>query len=134
VGHLGVGGRQRWPVPSSSLPLPACLGLDWIAPASGNCARIRYVAPICFEFVAVSSDGLRLHGLRLPWPPPAWPPLAVAAPITHLVSVEVIKGLVPTVRMWTFVAVVWIETVINVGRGSRGALEPRADSHEHGRR
>ena len=65
VGHLGVGGRQRWPVPSSSLPLPACLGLDWIAPASGNCARIRYVAPICFEFVAVSSDGLRLHGLRL---------------------------------------------------------------------
>jgi len=55
----------------------------------------------------------------------------VAAPITHLVSMEVIKGLVSTVRMWTFVAVMWIETVINVAVEVVGAVEPRADTHEH---
>ena len=55
----------------------------------------------------------------------------VAAPITHLVSVEVIKGLVSTVRMWTMVAVMWIETVINVAVEVVGAVEPRAASDEH---
>jgi hypothetical protein len=45
--------------------------------------------------------------------------------------VEVIKGLVSTVRMWTFVAVMWIETVINVALEVVGAVEPRAGSDEH---
>jgi len=57
--------------------------------------------------------------------------VCVAAPITHLVSVEVIKGLVSTVRMWTSVAVMWIETVINVAVEVVGAVKPRADSDEH---
>jgi hypothetical protein len=38
----------------------------------------------------------------------------VAAPITHLVSAEVIEGLVSTFRKWATVAVMWIEAVINV--------------------
>jgi hypothetical protein len=54
----------------------------------------------------------------------------VAAPITHLVSVEVIKGLVSPVGMWTNVAVMWIETVINVTLEVVGAVEPRAGSDE----
>jgi hypothetical protein len=57
--------------------------------------------------------------------------VCVAAPITHLVSVEVIKGLVSTFRMWTSVAVMWIETVINVAVEVVGAVEPRTDSDEH---
>jgi hypothetical protein len=57
--------------------------------------------------------------------------VCVAAPITHLVSVEVIKGLVSTFRMRTSVAVMWIETVINVAVEVVGAVEPRADSDEH---
>ena len=55
----------------------------------------------------------------------------VAAPITHLVSVEVIKGLVSTLRMWTSVAVMRIETVVNVAIEVVGAVEPRASSDEH---
>jgi hypothetical protein len=55
----------------------------------------------------------------------------MAAPIKHLVSVEVIKGLVSTVRMWTSVAVMRIETVINVALEVVGAVEPRAGSDEH---
>jgi hypothetical protein len=55
----------------------------------------------------------------------------VAAPITHLVSLEVIKGFVSTVRMWTSVAAMWIETVINVAAEVVGAVEPRAGSDEH---
>jgi hypothetical protein len=55
----------------------------------------------------------------------------VAASITHLVSVEVIKGLVSTVRMWTSVAVMWIEAVINVAVEVVGAVEPRAGSDEY---
>src|SRR5216683_2097718 len=55
----------------------------------------------------------------------------VAAPVTHLVSVEVIKGLVSMVRMWTPVAVMWIEAVINVAVEVVGAVEPRAGSDEH---
>ena len=49
----------------------------------------------------------------------------VAEPITHLVSVEVIKSLVSTVRMRTSVAVMRIETVINVALEVVGAVEPR---------
>ena len=57
--------------------------------------------------------------------------VCVAAPITHLVSVEVIKGLVSTVRMWTSIAVMQIETVIDVALEVVGAVEPRAGSDEH---
>jgi hypothetical protein len=38
----------------------------------------------------------------------------VAPSITHLVSVEVIEGLISTRRMWTNVAMMWIEVVIHV--------------------
>jgi hypothetical protein len=55
----------------------------------------------------------------------------VAASITHLVSVEVIKGLVSTIRMWTSVALMWIEAVINVAVEVVGTVEPRAGSDEH---
>jgi hypothetical protein len=55
----------------------------------------------------------------------------VAASIPHLVSVEVIEGLVSTLRMWTNVAVMWIEAVINVAVEVVGAVEPRAGSDEH---
>jgi len=55
----------------------------------------------------------------------------VAAPITHLVSVEVINGLVSTFRMWTSVAVMRIETVINLALEFVGAVEPRAGSDEY---
>jgi hypothetical protein len=57
--------------------------------------------------------------------------LCVAASITHLVSVEVIKGLLSTVRMWTNVAVLRIEAVINVAVEVVGTVEPRAGSDEH---
>jgi hypothetical protein len=56
--------------------------------------------------------------------------LCAAAAITHLVSVEVIEGLVSTVRMWTNVSVMWIEAVINVAVEVVGAVEPRAGSDE----
>jgi len=55
---------------------------------------------------------------------------SVAASITHLVSAEVIKGLFSTLRMWTTVAVMWIEPVINVAAEVMGAVEPRAGSDE----
>jgi len=55
----------------------------------------------------------------------------VAVPITHLVSVEVIERLFSTLRMQTNVAVMWIETVINVAAEIMGAVEPRAGSDEH---
>jgi hypothetical protein len=57
--------------------------------------------------------------------------VSVAAPITHLVSVEVIKGLLSTVRMWTTVAVMWVETVIHVAVEVVSTVEPRAGSDEH---
>jgi hypothetical protein len=55
----------------------------------------------------------------------------VAASITHLVSVEVIKGLVSTIRMWTSVALMRIEAVINVAVEVVRTVEPRAGSDEH---
>ena len=55
----------------------------------------------------------------------------VAAPITHLVSVEVIKGLISTVGMWTTVAVIWIEAVIDVAVEVVGPVEPRSGSDEN---
>jgi hypothetical protein len=55
----------------------------------------------------------------------------VATPISHLVSMEVIEGLVSTLRMGTPVAVMWIETVINVALEVVGAMKPGASSNEH---
>jgi len=55
----------------------------------------------------------------------------VAASITHLVSVKVIKGLVTTVGMWTNVAVTWIEAVIDVAVEVARVVEPRSGSDEH---
>jgi hypothetical protein len=56
---------------------------------------------------------------------------SVGASITHLVSVEVIEGRLSTLRMWTNVAVTWIEAVINVAAEVVVAVEPRAGSDEH---
>src|SRR5258707_922458 len=56
----------------------------------------------------------------------------VAAPVTHLVSVEVIEGLVSAVRMWTSVAVWGIEAVTNVPVEVGGAGDPRPGSDEPG--
>jgi hypothetical protein len=56
---------------------------------------------------------------------------SVAASITHLVSVEVIEGLLSTVRVWTNVAMMWIEAIINVSVEVVGAVEPRAGPDEH---
>ena len=56
---------------------------------------------------------------------------SVGASITHLVSVEVIEGRLSTRRMWTNVAVMWIEAVINVAAEVVVAVEPRAGSDEH---
>src|SRR5260370_42191724 len=54
----------------------------------------------------------------------------VSASITHLVSVEVIERLISTRRMWTNVAMLWMEAVINVAAEVVGAVEPRAGPHE----
>jgi hypothetical protein len=56
------------------------------------------------------------------------PAACVAAPITHLVSVEVIESLVSTSRKWATVAVVWIEAVINVAVEIVGTVEPGTGS------
>jgi len=55
----------------------------------------------------------------------------VAAPIPHLVSVEMIEGLVSAFRMWTNVAVMRIKVVINVAVEVARTVEPRAGSDEH---
>jgi hypothetical protein len=54
----------------------------------------------------------------------------VTAAGTHLVSVKVIEGLVPTCRKWTTVAMMWIEAVINVSVEVVGTVEPGAGSDE----
>jgi hypothetical protein len=55
----------------------------------------------------------------------------VAASITHLVSVEVIEGLISTLRMWTGIAVMWIKAVINVAAEVVATVEPRPGSEEY---
>jgi hypothetical protein len=55
---------------------------------------------------------------------------SVTAPITHLVSVEVIEGPISRRRIWTVVAVMWIEAVINGAVEVVGAVEPGAGSDE----
>ncbi|MCU1331314.1 MAG: hypothetical protein JWM08_306, partial [Candidatus Angelobacter sp.] len=54
--------------------------------------------PFCFESHTPFSDGRRLRGPS----------------VTHLVAAKVIEGFVSTLRMWTGVAVMWIEAVIHV--------------------
>ena len=54
----------------------------------------------------------------------------LAPSITHLVSVEVIEGRLSTLRLWTNVAVMWIEAVINVTAKVVGAVKPGAGSDE----
>jgi hypothetical protein len=56
---------------------------------------------------------------------------SVAASITHFVSVEVIEGPLSTLRMWTNVTVMWIETVIDVAVKVVATMEPGAGSDEH---
>jgi hypothetical protein len=56
---------------------------------------------------------------------------SVSAPITHFVSVEVIKRPLSTLRMWPAVAVMWIETVINVAMKVVRPVKPGASSEEH---
>jgi hypothetical protein len=55
----------------------------------------------------------------------------MASSITHLISVEVIKGLFSTRRMWTGITVMWIEAIINVAAELVGTVEPRAGSDEY---
>jgi hypothetical protein len=55
----------------------------------------------------------------------------VATSITHLVSVEMIEGLLSTFRVWTNVAVMWIKAIINVSVEVVGAVEPRTGTDEH---
>jgi hypothetical protein len=55
----------------------------------------------------------------------------VASSITHLISVEVIKGLISTRRMWTDITVMWIEVIINVSAEVVGSVEPRAGTDEY---
>ena len=57
--------------------------------------------------------------------------LGVPASITHFVSVEMVERLVPAFRMWTRVAVLRIETVINVTMEVVRTVEPRAGSDEY---
>jgi hypothetical protein len=52
----------------------------------------------------------------------------VAAPITHLVSVEVIEGPVTMLGNWTAVAVMWVEAVVHVPLEVVRAMEPGAGS------
>jgi hypothetical protein len=58
-------------------------------------------------------------------------PACVAASITHLVTTEVVEGLISALRMWTSVAAMWVEAVINLAPEAVGAVEPRAGSEEH---
>ena len=58
----------------------------------------------------------------------------VAAPIPHLVSVEMIEGLVSAFRVRTNVAVMRIKAIINVAVEVAGTVEPGADSDEHAAR
>jgi hypothetical protein len=53
------------------------------------------------------------------------------ASIAHFVSVEMIKGLLATFRMWTSVAMLRIEAVVNVTVEVVRTVEPRAGSDEH---
>jgi hypothetical protein len=55
----------------------------------------------------------------------------VPASITHFVSVEMVERLVSAFRMWTGVALMKIETVINVTMEVVRTVEPRAGSDEY---
>ena len=55
----------------------------------------------------------------------------MAPSITHLISVEMIKGLFSASRMWTGITVMRIEAIINVAAELVGTVEPRAGSDEY---
>jgi len=55
----------------------------------------------------------------------------VAAPVAHFVPLKVIEGFVSALRNGTLVAVMGIETVINVALEFVGAVEPGAGADEH---
>jgi hypothetical protein len=55
----------------------------------------------------------------------------VAAPIPHLVPVEMIEGLISAFRMWTNVAVMRIKAVIDMAVKVARPVKPRASSDEH---
>jgi hypothetical protein len=55
----------------------------------------------------------------------------VAAPIPHLVPVEMIEGLISAFRMWTNVAVMRIKAVIDMAVKVARPVKPRAGSDEH---
>jgi hypothetical protein len=56
---------------------------------------------------------------------------STTASVAHFISVEMIKGLLATFRMWTSVAMLRIEAVVYVTVEVVGTVEPRADSDEH---
>jgi hypothetical protein len=55
----------------------------------------------------------------------------MAAPITHLVPVEVIECPISVLRDWTIVAVMWVEAVVHLAVEIVCAMEPRADPDKH---
>ena len=56
---------------------------------------------------------------------------SVTASIAHFISVEMIKGLLATFRMWTSVAMLRIEAVVYVTMEVVRTVEPRAGSDEY---
>ena len=56
---------------------------------------------------------------------------SVTASVAHFISVEMIKGLLATFRMWTSVAVLRIEAVVYVTMEVVRTVEPRAGSDEY---
>jgi predicted nucleic acid-binding protein len=56
---------------------------------------------------------------------------AISTPITHFISTEVIEGPVAALRMRSAVAVMRIETVVNVTMKIVRAVEPWPGSDEH---
>jgi hypothetical protein len=56
---------------------------------------------------------------------------SVTASVAHFISVEMIKGLLATFRMWTRVAMLRIEAVVNVTMEVVRTVEPRAGSDEY---
>ena len=79
-------------------------------------------------------------GFHCDWNAPAWPSTLrlamasaadVSASITHLVSMEVIERLFAPLRMGTRVAVMRIETVIDVAAEVVRPMKPGAGSDKH---
>src|ERR1700739_4424335 len=118
--RLGLNATQLCPM---WLPNLCSVGICWLA-LPQNDQRDERVHATVHWFLSQSARGYTLGFL-------AMPSACVAAPITHLISVEMIKGLVSTFRVWTNVAVMRIETVINVALEVVRTVEPRTGSEEH---